>query len=115
MAGRYATAHSRGLAVNEIIDADWPSSCPASRIGQGARGGAVVDHVLLQSGTTIEETAPSGTGVLRATLENGLRVVVIRDPLVPVATIEENYLVGADETPPETIRNIQETLGPSRG
>ena len=96
MAGRYAAAY--GLAVIEIIDADWPSSCPASRIGQGARGGAVVDQVLLQSGTTIEETAPGGTGVLRATLENGLRVVLIRDPLAPVATVEENDLVGADET-----------------
>ena len=41
------------------------------------------------------------------TLENGLRVVVIRDPLVPVATIEENYVVGADETPPETTGNIR--------
>jgi hypothetical protein len=59
--------------------------------------GAVVDHVLLQSGTTIEETAPGGTGVLRAPLEDGLRVVLIRDPLAPVATIEENHLVGADE------------------
>jgi hypothetical protein len=27
-------------------------------------------------------------------------------PLAPVATIEENYLVGADETPPETIGNM---------
>src|SRR6201996_6489937 len=37
--------------------------------------------------------------VTRATLENGLRVVVVRDALAPVATIEDNYLVGADETP----------------
>jgi zinc protease len=39
------------------------------------------------------------TGVTRATLDNGLRVVVIRDPLAPVATLEENYLVGANEVP----------------
>jgi len=37
--------------------------------------------------------------VTRATLDNGLRVVVIRDPLAPVATLEENYLVGGNETP----------------
>jgi zinc protease len=37
--------------------------------------------------------------VLRATLPNGLRVVIVRDPLAPVVTLEENYLVGADETP----------------
>ncbi|MBV9613450.1 MAG: insulinase family protein [Acidobacteriaceae bacterium] len=37
--------------------------------------------------------------VTRATLDNGLRVVIVRDPLAPVATIEDNYLVGANETP----------------
>ncbi len=37
--------------------------------------------------------------VTRATLDNGLRVVIIRDPLAPVTTIEENYLAGANETP----------------
>ena len=37
--------------------------------------------------------------VMRATLENGLRVVLIRDPLAPVVTIEDNYVVGANETP----------------
>jgi zinc protease len=37
--------------------------------------------------------------VTRATLDNGLRVVVIRDALAPVATLEENYLVGGNETP----------------
>src|SRR5579862_7356442 len=36
---------------------------------------------------------------VRATLDNGLRVVIVRDPLAPVATVEDNYLVGADETP----------------
>ena len=37
--------------------------------------------------------------VTRATLDNGMRVVILRDPLAPVVTVEENYLVGADETP----------------
>src|SRR5712692_5253762 len=37
--------------------------------------------------------------VTRATLDNGLRVVIIRDALAPVATVEENYLVGANEVP----------------
>ncbi len=39
------------------------------------------------------------TNVTRATLDNGLRVVIVRDPLAPVATLEENYLAGGDETP----------------
>ncbi len=37
--------------------------------------------------------------VTRATLDNGLRVVIVRDPLAPVVTIEENFLVGANEVP----------------
>jgi zinc protease len=36
---------------------------------------------------------------VRATLDNGLRVVIVRDPLAPVVTVEENYLAGGDETP----------------
>ena len=38
--------------------------------------------------------------VLRATLDNGLRVVIVPDPLAPVATIVVNYLVGSNEAPP---------------
>ena len=37
--------------------------------------------------------------VVRATLPNGLRVVIVRDPLAPVATLEEYYLTGGQETP----------------
>ena len=41
----------------------------------------------------------AGPSITRATLDNGLRVVIVRDPLAPVATVEENYLVGGNETP----------------
>jgi zinc protease len=37
--------------------------------------------------------------VTKATLENGLQVVIVRDPLAPVVTVEQNYLVGGDDTP----------------
>ncbi len=37
--------------------------------------------------------------VTRATLSNGLRVVLIRSALAPVVTVEMNFLVGGDETP----------------
>lgn len=39
--------------------------------------------------------------VLRGTLPNGMRVVIIRNTLAPVVTVEMNYLVGGNETPPE--------------
>jgi zinc protease len=37
--------------------------------------------------------------VTRATLDNGLRVVIVRDTLAPVVTTEMNYLAGSDEVP----------------
>jgi len=39
-------------------------------------------------------------GTLRATLPNGMRIVIIRNSLAPVVTVETNFLVGGDETPP---------------
>jgi zinc protease len=38
-------------------------------------------------------------GVLRASLENGLRVVIVRNNLAPVVTTMVNYLVGSNEAP----------------
>ena len=38
--------------------------------------------------------------VLRATLDNGLRVVIVRNDLAPVVSVEVNYLAGSDEAPP---------------
>ena len=37
--------------------------------------------------------------VLRDTLANGLRVIIVRNPLAPVVTTEINYLVGSNEAP----------------
>jgi zinc protease len=37
--------------------------------------------------------------ILRATLKNGLRVVIVKNDLAPVVTTQVNYLVGANETP----------------
>jgi zinc protease len=44
--------------------------------------------------------AAADEDVLRATLTNGLRVVVVRNTLAPVVTTSVNYLVGSDEAPP---------------
>lgn len=43
--------------------------------------------------------ATNDADVTRATLDNGLRVVIVRDTLAPVITTEMNYLAGSDEVP----------------
>jgi len=45
------------------------------------------------------QAATEQQSVTRAKLDNGLRVVVIRNSLAPVATVEMNFMVGGDETP----------------
>jgi zinc protease len=52
------------------------------------------------SGRRAPAPPPPPEAVLRATLDNGLRVVIVPDPLAPVATSVVNYLVGANETAP---------------
>ncbi len=44
-------------------------------------------------------SAVTDANVTRATLGNGMRVVIIRDALAPVVTVETNFMVGGDETP----------------
>ena len=56
--------------------------------------------VLFLTAQSSFSQTPAGGDVTRATLDNGLRVVIVRDPLAPVVTVMQNYLVGANETPP---------------
>jgi zinc protease len=49
-------------------------------------------------------------GVTRATLKNGLQVVVLRDSLAPVATVVTNYEVGADDEPIPGLAHAQEHM-----
>ena len=44
--------------------------------------------------------AADPASVTRATLSNGLHVVIVRNALAPVVTVELNFKVGGDETPP---------------
>lgn len=45
------------------------------------------------------DKAPQADTVLRSTLTNGLRVVIVRNDLAPVVTTVMNYLVGSNEAP----------------
>jgi zinc protease len=59
--------------------------------------------ILLTAAVGVGQNAPlpktSPANVTRYTLPNGLRVVIVPNNLAPVVTVEENYLVGGDETP----------------
>ncbi|HLH04789.1 MAG TPA: pitrilysin family protein [Bryobacteraceae bacterium] len=58
----------------------------------------IFSFALLLAATVFGQSANT-TNVTRATLDNGLRVVIVRDPLAPVATLQENYLAGGNESP----------------
>ncbi len=64
-----------------------------------AAGALVALLALLPCAQGAATGAASETGVLRATLPNGLRVVIVRNTLAPVVATSVNYLVGSDEAP----------------
>jgi zinc protease len=47
----------------------------------------------------ISARAAGKGNIIRATLKNGLRVVIVRNALAPVVTTEVNYLAGSNEAP----------------
>ncbi len=59
------------------------SALPLATLAAGPSGGSPV----------------SDSGVLRATLGNGLQVVIVRNALAPVVSTAVNYLAGSDEAP----------------
>jgi zinc protease len=64
---------------------------------------ALVMTVTASAATTLSESSPPAraeqSGLLRATLENGLRVIIVRNALAPVVATSVNYMVGSEEAP----------------
>jgi zinc protease len=60
---------------------------------------ALLVACLALAGQALAKSGASGTDVLRFRLPNGLRVIIVRDPLAPVVTTQINYLVGSNEAP----------------
>jgi zinc protease len=68
------------------------ASCPAQTPDHGATVAATKANPTREIGS-----APDG--VVRDTLPNGLRVVIVPDRLAPVVTTELNYLAGSNDAP----------------
>ena len=84
----------------EIELADWKYCFPFRlRNLRYHRHLAFCAFALLWSVQVSAPQAKQVSEITRATLNNGLRVVIIRNPLAPIVTVEQNYLVGGDETP----------------
>lgn len=68
-------------------------------VSSGARIGLAlaIAFALCSPGSRLSADATSD--VTRATLDNGMRVVIVRDQIAPVVTVEDNILTGGDETP----------------
>ena len=62
-------------------------------LGMGMLGG------VAHAGTATPAASTHSSNVLRATLKNGLRVVIVRDTLAPMVTTQITYLAGGYETP----------------
>ena len=70
----------------------------AIRRSPGVLAALLAVTLAMSPGARADVSAPS-TGVLRATLKNGLRVVIVQNDLAPVVSVEVNYLAGSDEAP----------------
>jgi zinc protease len=71
----------------------WLAGAVAAMLALGAHGAEV---------PTLPQVPPAAEAdgqVLRATLDNGLRVIIVRNALAPVVSTSVNYLVGSDEAP----------------
>ena len=77
------------MTLNKLKPLAW-----SLMLGLGVLAGTCHAHAAAAT----EQSAQSGN-VLRATLDNGLRVVIVHDTLAPMVTTQITYLAGGYQTP----------------
>src|SRR6185503_3363764 len=65
----------------------------------GLAGVLFLSFVLVRIVSGYSAQAAPDDGVLRATLDNGLRVIIVKNDLAPVVSTSVNYLVGSNDAP----------------
>jgi zinc protease len=60
---------------------------------------AAVPLLIASACVNLPQKQAAADSVLSRTLDNGLQVVIVRDPLAPVVTQQVTYLVGANQSP----------------
>ncbi len=96
----HAAAPQRRLHIStmHLGEAMRPVRLTPLAFGIAFLGGLPVRPGPAPSTAPVAPAAPTTT-VLRDTLPNGLRVVIVHDPLAPMVTTEVTYLAGGYETP----------------
>src|ERR1700729_3482114 len=76
---------------------------PAMALTAGVRWavGGLLGLALVTQASAAPPSGSSDGGVLKATLTNGLQVVIVRNTLAPVVSTDLSYLVGSRDDPPD--------------
>jgi zinc protease len=85
------------LSAHAVAGAQAPAAPQAPAMSQSP---ASLQAPAIPEAGVSAQGAAAARDVVRATLANGLRVIVIPDPVAPVATVEMTYLAGSANSPP---------------
>jgi zinc protease len=87
--------------INDIKRAPRCAGLPfiGAAVGLAMLLGGASCGVAAERAAPDTKSAAAPNPFVKATLDNGMRVVIVRNSLAPVVTVEMNFLVGGNETP----------------
>jgi len=103
IAGALLAGSACALLATQAYAAATTLMVATPAVSNPAVSNPAVATAMATSPSSANPTAAAATdadpNVLRATLPNGLRVIIVRNTLAPVVATSVNYLVGSDEAP----------------